>query len=53
MICGTRTNDLFDKVLFGRFGLSFVLDLSLELVSVRDLEVGLGFFWVKKENKLC
>ena len=24
MICGARTNDLFDKVLFGGFGLSFV-----------------------------
>ena len=25
MICGTRANDLFDKVLFGGFGLSFVV----------------------------
>ena len=24
VICGTRTNDFFDEVLFGGFGLSFV-----------------------------
>ena len=53
MICGTRTNDFFDEVLFGGFGLSFVIGFEFGAGFSAVLDVGLGFFWVKKENRLC
>ena len=45
VICGARANDLFNRVLFGGFGLSFVVGFGFEkLTSVQVLLVELGFF---------
>ena len=42
MICGTRTNDFFDEVLFGGFGLVFMIGFDFGDSFSAVLGVGAG-----------